>query len=52
MHVVQRKVNFQVSTGLRVNEKCSRQEVQKLVLKGHCHGHFLAFLVKWHQNYN
>ena len=20
-------------------------------LKGHCHGHFLAFLVKWHQNY-
>ena len=21
-------------------------------LKGHCHGHFLAFLVKWHQNCN
>ena len=19
---------------------------------GHCHGHFLAFLVKWHQNYD
>ena len=22
------------------------------VLKGHCHGHFLALLVKWHQNYD
>ena len=21
-------------------------------LKGHCHEHFLAFLVKWHQNYD
>ena len=22
------------------------------ILKGHCHGHFLAKLVKWHQNYD
>ena len=35
---------------LKSRNYCQYSTVKKLLLKGHCHGHFLAFLLKRHQN--
>ena len=37
---------------LTIRQTITKHAGRTLPLKGHCHGHFLAFLVKRHQNYD